>query len=179
MLGHMKKFLSIADILANEQSPEEVYTTDKKKRYWRSQKGYYTKSDGVFSFIHLMQKWPEIVGDFMAANTLPLKIKQKTLFISSKHSIFAQELGFLAPKIIEKINDAFPSFEGGIQRIKFVHNDFQAVQQTHTKQTQAPSKPKLHPHSPQYKILVKKADELIADIEDEDVREALKKFILS
>ena len=168
---------SLADILAKNTQDKEVYTTDQKKRYWRSQKGYYTKNEGVFSFIHLIQNWQEIVGDFMGQNTLPLKIKQGTLFVACKHSIFAQELGFLSPQILEKIHTKFPSFNH-IKRIKFSHNDFQAHFQESPSKVKEPKKNALHPYSPEYKALVKKAQAITEDIEDPEVKQAIMNFYL-
>ncbi len=168
---------TLGDILAQSNQDEELYTTDQKRRYWRSKKGYYTKTEGVFSFIHLIQNWRSIVGDFMGENTLPLKIKQGTLIVACKHSIFAQELGFLSPQIIEKIHQTFPSFQG-IKKIKFTHNDFLNHFEQKEKAQKTQEEKKLHPYSPEYKQLVKKAEELTEDIEDPDVKEAIKNFYL-
>lgn len=168
---------SLADILAQNTKDNEVYTSDQKKRYWRSQKGYYTRNEGVFSFIHLIQNWQIIVGDFMGQNTMPLKIKQRTLFVACKHSIFAQELGFLAPQIIDKIHEKFPSFNQ-IKKIKFTHNDFQAHFKEKEQKEQGSNKEDLHPFSPEYKARMKKAESLTEDIEDQDVKQAIINFYL-
>jgi len=95
----MNDLKMLYDILGRDDTKEEVYTTDQKKRYWRSQKGQYSKTKGLFNFLQLIKDWESIVGPMMAKNTVPLKVKSKTLFISTKHAIFAQELGFLTPVI--------------------------------------------------------------------------------
>lgn len=177
----MRYMKSLAEILGrSDDKSEEVYTTDQKKRKARSNKGRYTRNKGVFSFINLMQSWDSIVGDFMAQNTIPLKLKKNVLYVSTKHSIFAQELGFLSQDIIRKIDETFPDFKGEIKNIKFLHS--MATQkmfegQPKPNDTKVPFK-KLHPQSPQYKQRKKECLELLADIEDEEVKQALMDFML-
>lgn len=172
----MKNIKSLADILAQPDSQDELYTSDQKKRKRRAKRGYYTKKDGVFSFINLIKKWDLIVGEFMAANTIPLKIKNKTLIVSTKHSIFAQELGFLTPEIIQKINQLFPDLEGQVKSIKYLHSNIFEPSQERNETPQRTRK--LHPQSPEFKQLKKKAQTLTQDFEDAEVIAAIEKFIL-
>ena len=121
----MENFKSISEILSNKGNKEELYVSDQKKRKWRSNKGLYTKNKGTFDFIHLIKQWDQIVGKMMADNTIPLKIYKSSLIISAKHPIFAQELGFLAPMIIEKIHASFPELKSKVSKIKFSNSNKQ------------------------------------------------------
>jgi hypothetical protein len=181
----MKHFETLAEIMSKDSKTEELYTSDQKKRTWRSNKGRYTQNKGTFDFIHLIKNWEEIVGKMMASNTIPLKIAYKSLIISAKHPIFAQELGFLAPMIIEKIHTQFPELKEKITKIKFSHSNISSTQFSNdsnlaaAKKKKVIKKPKLHPYSPEYQQLKVKAGQLFSDIEDEEIRKMLTNFLLS
>lgn len=180
LLTSMSFLKSLSDIFATENTDQELYTSDQKRRKWRANKGRYTRSEGVFSFIHLIKNWEEIVGKMMAQNTIPLKIKASTLYISTKHAVFAQELAFLAPEILEKVKASFPELENKITKIKFIHSDFSAHAFEQSKKAGKPvkQKEKLHPLSPEFQQRKIKAQKLVADIEDEEIKEILTKFML-
>lgn len=173
----MKFMKTLADILASNDQSEELYTSDQRKRQYRAKKGYYSRQKGVFSFIHLIKSWEDIVGNFMAANTIPLKIKNKNLIVSTKHPIFAQELGFLTPEIIEKIKNQFPELGDHINGIKYIHT---GIFEEQKEEAETPKEKKsLHPHSPEYKQRQRKAEELTEGIDDPEIKAAIKKFMLS
>lgn len=178
-MGDLK---SLFEVFGHDDTKEEVYTTDQKKRYWRAQKGPYSRTKGLFNFLHLIKYWEEIVGEMMAKNTVPLKVKGRTLYINTKHAIFAQELGFLGPEILKKIKMKFPELGDKIQNIKFSHSSFSAdsFKNTHTKQQmrKPKEKRKLHPQSPEYRAKMRKAQEMFAHIEDEEVKARLIQFML-
>ncbi len=176
----MKDLKNLGDLLGMDDNTEEVYTSDQKKRAWRGNRGLYSRQKGLFNFLILIRNWESIVGKLMAENTIPLKVRGQTLIISAKHSIFAQELGFLAPKIIEKINTEYPETLDKIKSIKFVHSDFghkDFVSPKNFKEKKQ-EKPKLHPFSPEYQIRKKKAESLFQDIEDNEIKEMLIQFYL-
>ena len=178
----MENFKSISEILSNKGNKEELYVSDQKKRKWRSNKGLYTKNKGTFDFIHLIKQWDQIVGKMMADNTIPLKIYKSSLIISAKHPIFAQELGFLAPMIIEKIHASFPELKSKVSKIKFSNSknsSSQFLKQNKTFKPQKETKQKLHPYSPEYQALKLKANKLFEEIEDNEVKEMLTNFLIS
>lgn len=178
----MSEFKSLASILSSSAQKEELYASEQKRRYYRSKKGHFTKNAGTFDFIHLIKNWESIVGPLMAKNTIPLKIKYKVLYINSKHSVFAQELGFLSPQIIEKIEKMFPSLLGKISKIKFSFSQLSSDQFTQGKkmiQSVKETKPKLHPYSPEYQKIKSHAKMMFSEIEDEEVRDALTRFLLN
>ena len=178
----MSQMKSLADIFTTRSEKEELYTSDQAKRKRRENRGRITKKDGFFDFISLIRSWEEVVGKLMAQNTTPLKIKGTTLFITTKHPIFAQELGFLAPKIIEKIQDRFPQLCGKVTSIKFSHSKLSANdlrKETVVNKEVKPKLKKIHKFSPQYHEALFKAEELFKEIEDKELKEALIDFYLS
>lgn len=179
----MSEMKSLADIFTTRSEKKELYTSDQAKRVRRENRGRITKKDGFFDFISLIKSWEDIVGKLMSENTTPLKIKKSTLFISTKHPIFAQELGFLSPKIIEKIQERFPELCGKVTSIKFTHSKISAadlkVQEEKAQTFQKKKlKKKIHKFSPQYQELLQKANELFKDIEDQELKSAFIDFYL-
>lgn len=171
---------SLAEVLTKSSRSEELYTSDQKHNQRRAQKGYYTRGENTFDFINLIKNWENIVGGVLAQNSIPLKIRKKTLFINTKHPIFAQEMGFISPKIIEKLKEHYPSLTH-IDKIKFFHNEFITdFNQINLKSEQNKiKKKKLHPYSPEFKRKQQEACELFDEIEDADVKKALKEFYLN
>ncbi len=54
----------------------------------------------------LRRHWPEVAGDHIAAHTRPGQIRFKKLYLVAESSVWAQQLTFLKPALIEKINAA-------------------------------------------------------------------------
>lgn len=177
----MKDLKPLYDILGKDDTTEEVYTSDQRKRYKRGQKGLYSRQKGLFNFLQLIKDWQSIVGDFMAQNTIPLKIRSGTLIISTKHSIFAQELSFLAPTLLKKIKEKFPELDGKLNKIHFSYSDFTAKQFDTPQKQKEINKPKkeIHRFSPEYQYKVQNAQKLFSDISDDELREQLINFYIS
>lgn len=173
----MKKMKSLAQILSSSKSEEEVYSTDNKKRWWRAKKGFYSRDPHLFDFIHLVKAWEEIVGKMLAQNTVPLRIKNNDLYIATKHSIFSQELGFMGPMIIEKIEHMFPSFNGKIKKIRFTHSNYSSEEFNELKgqktQNIVKEKPLPHPFDPKFRARKAQVEEMFKDVEDDEVRKLL------
>ncbi len=55
--------------------------------------------------LRLIEKWPEIVGAPLAAQTEKLYIKDRTLFLHVKSAIVRNELRVMRPKLIERLNE--------------------------------------------------------------------------
>jgi hypothetical protein len=178
----MSDLKPLYDILGHDDRKQELYVSDQKKRNWRSQKGYYSREKGLFNFLQLIKEWEVIVGKMMAKNTIPLKIKSNTLYISTKHSIFAQELGFLVPVILEKIQRRYPDLNGKLSKIKFIHSNYTSHQFMNDKKIESKKmkpKEKLHPFSPEYMEKKATAEKIFDGIEDEDVKKMLTDFMLT
>lgn len=54
----------------------------------------------------LRRQWPDIVGEQVAAHTRPEQIRFKKLLVHVRHSVWLQQLTFLKPALLQKINDA-------------------------------------------------------------------------
>lgn len=178
----MSKIKALYEVLGRDDTQKETYLSEQKKREKRAQKGWYSRKKGLFNFLQLIKAWEEIVGNFMAQNTIPMKIKNKTLIISAKHPIFAQELGFLAPQIILKIKNSFPDLDDEIRNIKFVHNDFSSEQFLKSEKNKNSDKkilrPSIHPFSPEFRQKKANAQIIFSDIEDEELKNQLINFYL-
>jgi hypothetical protein len=127
----------------------------------------------TFDFLDLIKKWPEIVGEKLASVTSPLKIRQDSLFIMTKHSSYSQELSFLSETIKAEVFKYFPNLKTIIKKLAFQtqENYFESKPQRGDVLLQRMSK--LHPQSPQYKLLKAEAERLFKDIEDTELRSVL------
>jgi hypothetical protein len=179
----MKKMKSLAEILSSSSSDEEIYSSDNKKRYWRAKKGYYSRDPQLFDFIHLVKSWEAIVGKMLSENTVPLRIKNNDLYIATKHSIFSQEIGFMGPMIIEKIEHMFPAFNGKIKKIRFTHSNYSAEEFNEMKgqkvQNQKEQKPAPHPFDPKFRARKAQVEEMFDDVEDDVVKKLLISITLT
>ena len=127
----------------------------------------------TFDFLDLIKKWPEIVGPKLSTVTSPLKIRNDSLFVMTKHAVYSQELSFLAEEIKKEIFKIFPKLRPVIHKLVFQTQENYFNPQRTQEVLQTPAKPKLHPQSPQYKILKMEADRLFGDIPDPDLKEML------
>ncbi len=48
--------------------------------------------------------WREVLGDSVAANTRPAAVRNRILFVEASHPAWIQQLQFLKPVLLEKIN---------------------------------------------------------------------------
>ena len=119
----------------------------------------------TFDFLELIKKWPEIVGLKMCQVTSPLKVKQDSLFIMTKHSIYSQELSFLSEEIKGEIFKVFPKLRPVIKKLVFqTQENFFTPKSEVLVLKEAELKQKLHPQSPRYKILKVEAERLFGHI---------------
>ena len=54
----------------------------------------------------LQQHWPEIVGAHVARHTWPESIRHRKLYLVAENSVWLQQLLFLKPELLAKINAA-------------------------------------------------------------------------
>jgi hypothetical protein len=54
----------------------------------------------------LQQHWPEIVGEHVARHTWPDSVRHRKLYLVAENSVWLQQLLFLKPELLAKINDA-------------------------------------------------------------------------
>ena len=129
----------------------------------------------TFDFLELVKKWPQIVGPKMAPVTGPLKIQQGSLFVITKHASYSHELSYLAEEIKKEIFKVLPQLSPIIKKITFrTQESFFQEKARLTEETKLKVN-KIHPQSPQYKLLKHEAERIFADVTDED----LKKIMIS
>lgn len=127
----------------------------------------------TFDFLDLIKKWPEIVGAKLAAVTSPLKIKQDSLFVITKHSSYSEELNWSSEMIKKEVFKHFPNLKPIIKKLAFQTQENFFEQKKVEEAKIAAQVPKLHPQSPKYKLLKLEADRLFADIEDEELKASM------
>ena len=127
----------------------------------------------TFDFLDLIQQWPKIVGVKLAPFTSPLRLRQDCLFIMTKHSIYSQELSFLSEEIKTEIFKIFPKLKNVINKLVFQTQESFFEQQKQKNILLQKQTHKLHPQSPQFKLLKLEADNFFRDIEDPAVRESM------
>lgn len=171
-----KEFNSIAEFLSGSTDSKEVYLTDQKKRLKRKNRGYYSRQNGCFDFIQLINSWEDIVGALLAKNSIPRKIHNGTLYIITKHPVFTQELTMMGPEIIKKISEHIPYLKDRLKKVKFTNADF-SFEEFQKDKSSDDNNEKLsaanHPFSPHFKAKQQKANAMFDDIEDPELKEIL------
>src|SRR4030043_2399383 len=107
----------------------------------------------------IWRAWEEIVGEAVAGQTQPRAIRNKILFIDVSHSTWMQQLQFLKPTLLEKIN-AFLG-EPHIQDIRFKLGKISPT-------IQAPSKPHLLEDEKLDQATLNQIESIVQKIEDGD-----------
>lgn len=128
----------------------------------------------TFDFLELIKKWPKIVGEKMCQVTSPLKIKQDSLFIVTKHSIYSQELSFLSEEIKKEIFKVLPELKPVIKKLSFqTQESFFQQREIQGQKEALNAPPKLHPQSPKYKLLKLEAERLFSGVDDPELKEVM------
>jgi hypothetical protein len=117
----------------------------------------------------LFGAWKEIVGETIALQTQPRSLRNQILFVDVSHSTWIQQLQFLKPQLLEKLN-AFLG-EPPIQDIRFKLGKISPPS--------PPSPPSpLWPKEPLDKRTLDCMDELLGKIEDKETRESLRNILV-
>ena len=102
-----------------------------------------------------------------------MKNSNGSLTILTDHSAFSQQLSFMEEIIKKKISNYFPELNTSIKKIYFQTNLNHFNKKNNLRSSKEESKKvikKLHPFSPQYNIIKKKADLEFKDIKDEELK---------
>lgn len=146
-------------------------------------KSYYQ----TFDFINLRKRWNEVIGDRLAHVTSPLKIMKDDLIILSKDSSYSHHISFLSEEIKKNIFSLFPELKAIIKKLKFQTNESYFREKHHQRfgvheaihKDLSSTKPQLlHPQNPRYRILMREANELFKDIEDDQLKKTLMSLYL-
>jgi len=113
--------------------------------------------------------WKEIVGDSIALQTQPRSIRNRILFIDVSHSTWMQQLQFLKPTLLEKINNFLG--EPLIQDIRFKLGKISPT---------IPTPPKVHLLEDEKldKATLKHIEGIVQKIEDQEVRKSLRDVLI-
>ena len=57
----------------------------------------------------IQRLWPSVVGDVIAAETEPVAERGGTVTVSCRSAVWAQELTFMAPDLVQRLNEALGS----------------------------------------------------------------------
>jgi len=117
----------------------------------------------------ILGAWNEIVGATVAAHSHPRSIRNRILFIDVSHSTWMQQLQFLKPTLLEKVNNFLG--EPLIQDIRFKLGRILPS---------APSPSKTDHLRPEDlgEETLKRIEKLIQKIKDEEVRKALQDVLM-
>jgi hypothetical protein len=127
----------------------------------------------TFDFLELIKQWPKIVGPKMASVTSPLKLQQDSLFIITENAAFSHELSYLSEEIKKETFKVFPHLRTVIKKLSFqTREGFFKQQKIQQEEVRAQTQ-KLHPQSPQYKILKLEAEKTFAHIEEAELKTVL------
>jgi len=118
----------------------------------------------------ILGAWSEIVGPTVAAHSQPRSIRNRILFVDVSHSTWTQQLQFFKPTLLEKVNHFLG--EPLIQDIRFKLGKILPG-------TPSPVKDDPRPREELDQKTLKRIEELIQKIEDEEVRRALKDVLMA
>ena len=113
----------------------------------------------------ILGAWNEIVGATVAAHSQPRSIRNRILFVDVTHSTWMQQLQFLKPTLLEKVNTFLG--EPLIQDIRFKLGRILPG-------TPSPSKTDPRRKEDLGEETLSRIEKLIQKIEDGEVRKALK-----
>jgi hypothetical protein len=117
----------------------------------------------------IMGAWNEIVGDSVAGHSQPRSIRNRILFIDVTHPTWMQQLQFLKPTLLEKVN-AFLG-EPLIQDIRFKLGKVSPP-------IPAPPKNLLMEDKQLDRATSNRIESLLQDIDDEEVKKSLRKVLI-
>ena len=113
--------------------------------------------------------WKEIVGDSLALHTQPRSIRNRILFIDVSHSTWMQQLQFLKPTLLEKINTFLG--EPHIQDIRFKLGRI-------PEPPPLPSKTEVWRGEDLDEATLKRIESLLQKLEDGEVSEVLRDILI-
>jgi hypothetical protein len=117
----------------------------------------------------ILGAWNEIVGESVGVQTQPRSIRNRILFIDVSHSTWMQQLQFLKPTLLEKVN----SFLGEplIQDIRF---KLGKISQT----IPAPPKTPSLKDEKLDKAILNRIENLLQEIDDDQIRKSLRDVLI-
>ena len=167
-----------------------TYTSGYKKRMWKKLEfkaplephnavkrapGDAAKNDWqefvqTFDFLELIREWRTIVGEMLASQSVPMRLKNRTLFILTRHPAFSEQLSYLSVELIQKITKRFPVLGPQMERLAFESNESFFIDRA-KKVAPKPLPPSPHPFDPAVRKARAEAEKIFIDVEDPTERE--------
>jgi len=117
----------------------------------------------------ILGAWSEIVGESVAAHSQPHSIRNRILFVDVAHPTWMQQLQFLKPTLLEKVNTFLG--ESLIQDIRFklgkIFSNISAPPKTFSMEDENLDKETLN-----------RIENLLQEIDDEEVRNSLREVLI-
>jgi hypothetical protein len=113
--------------------------------------------------------WKEIVGNSVALQTEPFAIRNRILFINVSHSTWIQQLQFLKPTLLEKINAYLG--EPLLQDIRFKLGKI-------SQPVSLPPKTNSLEEEKLDKATLNQIESILQKLEDQEVRESLRNVLV-
>jgi hypothetical protein len=113
----------------------------------------------------ILGAWGEIVGESVAEHSQPRSIRNRILFLDVSHSTWMQQLQFLKPTLLEKVNNFLG--EPLIQDIRFKLGKISRTMPVSTK-TYSLEDERLD------KATMNRIENLLQEIDDKEVRKSLR-----
>jgi hypothetical protein len=117
----------------------------------------------------ILGAWNEIVGESLALQTQPRSIRNQILFIDVSHSTWIQQLQFLKPTLLEKINTFLG--EPHIQDIRFKLGKISPP-------SSPPQKSASWENEKIDTMTLKRIEHLVEQIDDAEVRKELREVLI-
>ncbi len=125
--------------------------------------------EGPLKGYSIFRAWEEIVGESIAAQTRPRAIRNEILFIDVSHPTWVQQLQFLKPVLLQKINDFL-----GEPRFNDIRFRLGKIPQRDSSSSKAGA----WRDEALQEGRVKRLEELLQSIDDEEVRKGLREVLL-
>jgi hypothetical protein len=117
----------------------------------------------------ILGAWDQIVGESVAEHSQPRSVRNRILFIDVSHSTWMQQLQFLKPTLLEKVNGFLG--EPLIQDIRFKLGKI-------SRTIAAPSKTHSLEHEKLDKGTLKRIESILEEIEDKEVQKSLHEVLI-
>ena len=130
-----------------------------------------------------VELWPEVVGEHLAQNTMAVRFKNGTLYVRARSPQWTQELHFHVPRIITRINGRIG--REMVQKISCRVTPPRGIKvgalKPNWEDPTFPEKPPLPAKriAAQNDFAKRRAHELTAPIEDEEMRDTMERLIAS
>jgi hypothetical protein len=131
--------------------------------------GQLARFEGAGAMPRLVSAWPELVGEEVARNAWPARVaRDGTLLVNTSSSVWAFELGQLAPRILERFRGELG--EGAPTGLRFVQGPLpEPVREKPQERV-----PEARDPSPD---AIRRASELAAGIEAEELRKIVERAV--